>query len=153
MLSLIIVLAAFFVLVLAHTLVRRRGESPTVIVQSSACRKTKASAFSPYRRHKSPSQQDLGQVLAYLSQLYEIPLDAGERFFVKTGLCPYWHTCIDDFIPLLCPACEWSRRHRGLIDWHGEALVKLAQRLDVQRSAMHLDLEPSNQPTGSSAVQ
>ena len=139
MLSLIIVLATYFFLWLARTLLRRRDESPTAIVPNCAWCKTKASAFSQHRCHDSSSQQYLGKVLAYLSQLYGIPLNSGERFFVKTGLSPYWHRCVDDFIPMPCPACEWSSRHHDLIDWRGEALVKLADRLKVQRAGQ---LEP-----------
>lgn len=154
MVSLTIVLAVGILLGLARTLLKRRDERPTAIVASCTWRKAKKSVSSQHRRHDSSSQQDLGKVLAYLSQLYEIPLNAGERFFVKTGLSPYCHYCVDDFIPMGCPACEWSSRHRDLINWRGGALVRLAQKLKAQRSTqMLLDSEPSNKLAGSSAAQ
>ena len=100
------------------------------------------------------SSQELGNLLAYLSQIHGIQFERGEYFFVRTGLSPYCHYCIDDFIPTGCPACEWSSRHHELIDWRGEALVKLAQRLKVRRSSqMVLDLVPPKELAGSSTVQ
>lgn len=154
MLSLTIVLAAFFFLWLARTLLTRRDESPAPVVPRCAWRKTKTSALRQSRRHELSSPQYLGQVLAYLSRLYGIRLDGGERFFVMTGLSPYYHLCVDDFIPMPCPACEWSSRHHDLIDWRGEALVKLADRLKGESSAQLLpDSDPSNKLTRSSAVQ
>jgi hypothetical protein len=80
------------------------------------------------------SVEELGKILAHASQVCGIPFDPGEYFFVKTGFSPYWHTCIDDFIPMLCPACEWSSRHRELIDWRSGALLKLERRLKNRQS-------------------
>ena len=156
MLWLIIVLAAFFFFGLARTLLRRRGWSPTAIVPSCSWRKTKTSALRQSRRHESFSQQHLGKVLEYLSQLYGIPLHAGERFFVTTGLSPYCHLCVDDFIPMPCPACEWSRSNFCLIGWRREALLELADKLEVQRSMSQMLLNlapPQGRRCGSATIE
>lgn len=154
MLSLIIVLVAVCFLGLALKLGKRRDQSPTSIVPSRARRGT-ASAFPP-RLHESSSEQNLGRVLAYLSRLHKIPLNSGERFFVKTGLSPYYHLCVDDFIPMSCPACEWSRCNSDLIEWRRKALLGLANKLEFQRSTSQMVLNltsPQGPPGESSAMR
>jgi hypothetical protein len=140
-LSLIIVLAVLFILGLARTLLERTDERPIAVVPSCSWSKFKPRAASERKTHQNSSQQNLGKVLAYLCKRYGISLDLGEYFFVKTGFSPYAHECVDYFFAIPCSACEWAEHHRELIEWHREALFKLANHIKDQRSLSQIIID------------
>ena len=110
-----------------------RTEESTARVNQSGNGSRKKSVGENRSLQDLPAK-DLGALLAYASRICEVPFGATEYYFVKTGFSPYWHTCVDDFVPMLCPACEWSVRNRELIEWRREALIKLSKNLELFRS-------------------
>jgi hypothetical protein len=98
--------------------------------------------------HREAFGRELGQVLAAMCEMSAIRLDRRELFFVKTGLCPYCHDCVDNFIPMLCPACEWPVHNLDLIAWRHEMLLKLERQ-----GQSSLEIVPFGQCLSSPANQ